>query len=204
MKLCFFGNRKGITILAGVLALEVLLALTVIMFASRWRSTQAAALTQAQQDLSILIAEANQLPYLRMQTVEYQDRLRRLEAPLPPGRGGRLVPTIMVQLYELAGSTGVTVGSVRPTLVKQTASAKEADKTTFETSKIGLDLQGTFAQLHAFLDGLSYFPKPVEITNIQLRPLDRTAGRVPRLGINVELTCHTIYREEQKGEAGEG
>lgn len=204
-------TKKTILVLTVALALELVACAAVLIAAQRGRSARAAELASAHQNLSMLRNEANQLTDLRLQYLQSRQLLKRLEPPMAPNKGDRMVPSIMIEMSELAAKTGVTLTALRPDEAKAPATqpsggaGSSQGATKYETRRVSLDMQGTFAQVHAFLEGLVGFPKPVEISNVQLRPtVNRGSGTAPSLGVSLELLCYMIYAEDKKGEAARG
>jgi Tfp pilus assembly protein PilO len=210
MKTVFTASKRTVLIAACILFFEIVIGAVVVSLALRSLNAKKQELARARQELSVVSNEANQLTELRRRKALYASRLARLEKPLAEGKGERVIPSLMVQLYDLSKRTGVSISSVKPGEVvspqpaagsaqqtSQQASQQQKPRLPYEARKIGLDLTGTFAQLHAFLEGLSRFPKPVEVGNFQLRPVDQEPGRAARLGISIELTCYAVYKEGQ-------
>jgi len=214
----FTASKRTVLITACALVLEIALVASLMLLALRALNSRKADLDRARQELSVVRNEANQLTDLRRQKALCQARLQRLEPALGPGRGNRVVPTLMVQLYDLAKRSGVTISAVRPTQAPapkpqpaqgqapSSPSGTQPQPSTqgFEARKVSIDLTGTFAQLHKFLEGLASFPKPVEVANFQIRPVEQEPGHAAKLGVAFELNCYTVYREVGARETAKG
>lgn len=216
MRTVFTASKRTVLITAFALVLEIAVATSLVFLARGAVNSRKAELDRAKQELSVVRNEANQLTELRRQKALCQARLQRLEPALPAGKGNQVVPSLMVQLYDLAKRSGVTISAIRPTQVvapkpqqgqqQGTASSAQPQPAApgFEMRKVSVDLTGTFAQLHKFLEGLASFPKPVEVANFQIRPVEQEPGRAARLGVAFELNCYTIYREVGARETAQG
>ncbi|MGQ9524752.1 MAG: hypothetical protein ACUVTZ_07915, partial [Armatimonadota bacterium] len=206
MRTVFTASKRTLLITACALGLEIALFTSLIMLSLRSLNSSRAELARAKQELSVVRNEANQLTDLRRQKALCQVRLQRLEPAIKPGKGNKLIPTLMVQLYDLGKRSGATISAVRPTqspaptsqpAQQQAAAAGSQPRpaTSFEVRKVSVDMTATFAQLHKFLEGLATFPKPVEVANLQIRPVAQEPGRPARLGVGFELNCYTVYEE---------
>lgn len=188
-----------------------ILCVWLIVTINKAKAAQLDKLTVAKQELSTLQNDAGQLSELQAEFRKMQGALAHLEPGVSPDRKSTYLPTLLKQIQKLADDTNVKLNQMNPGSVKAktntpppapaasggaaaAAPAKPAAPAE-EKVPVSLQLDGTFPELMAFLEGLKMFPKVVEVESIQLQPQvnkDAAAGTSPNLRISMEATATVL------------
>ncbi len=147
-------------------------------------------LTASQAQLDALLAKnekgaetARQLPAFRAQIAELQARLDALKPILPEEKD---VGDLLRRIQTLATQSNLTIRGFRP----QPISTREIHAEW----PIGLELEGTFHNLGAFLDRVSKFPRIINVGNLVISSRDEPT---PVSSIQVSCTATTFVLVDQ-------
>jgi type IV pilus assembly protein PilO len=136
------------------------------------------------------LAAARQLPEFRRQLATEQAQLDRLRVVLPEERD---VAELLRRVQAMATESNLTILGFSPQAI-----------TTRETHAewpIGLQLEGTYHNLGAFLERISRFPRIINVTAIAIRARDNAASAST---ITADCTATTfVLVEPQKTEPEE-
>jgi type IV pilus assembly protein PilO len=151
------------------------------------KQTQLAA-SQAQLDALLAKNEkgaetARQLPAFRAQIAELQARLDALKPILPEEKD---VGDLLRRIQTLAMQSNLTIRGFRP----QPISTREIHAEW----PIGLELEGTYHNLGAFLDRVSKFPRIINVGNLVISSRD---DPTPVASIQVSCTATTFVLVDQ-------
>jgi type IV pilus assembly protein PilO len=133
---------------------------------------------------------ARQLPEFKAQIGDMQTRLEGLKPILPDERD---VGDLLRRVQTLATQSNLTILGFKP----QAITAREIHAEW----PIGLELEGTFHDLGAFLDRVSKFPRIINIGGLNIRPIApaRTSDGAPESAntITVSATATTFVLVDQ-------
>jgi type IV pilus assembly protein PilO len=122
---------------------------------------------------------ARQLPEFKAQIGDMQARLEGLKPILPDERD---VGDLLRRVQTLATQSNLTITGFKP----QAITAREIHAEW----PIGLELEGTYHNLGAFLDRVSKFPRIINVGSLVIQPVPaaRAAG-TPESGNTITVSC---------------
>lgn len=200
-------NKSAIIKVSIVLCLVVAVCTWMILSLNRMKAAQAQELNAAQMELTTLMNDAGQLNALKAEFAQTKAVLAHLEPGVPEDRKATYLPTLLKQLQKLADDTdvkleqlnpGQSTAQVNPTPPAGNPSDPNAAPPPAPSEQkvpLNIRMEGTFAQLMAFLEGLKSFPKVVQIDTMQLQPRlsgKSAAGVAPKLGITMEANATVL------------
>lgn len=142
-----------------------------------------AQLAAAQATIDRGLATARRLPEFRAEVIALEAQLDGLRAVLPEERD---VADLLRRVQGMATQSNLSIRSFRPQSV--------ARRQLHAEWPIGLELEGTFHDLAAFLERVSKFPRIINVSGIRIRARDDQAGGVT---IVAECTATTFVLLEQ-------
>src|SRR5687767_3162394 len=124
-------------------------------------------LAKLQTTISSGLATARRLPEFRSQVVGLQAQLERLRTVLPEERD---VADLLRRVQAMATQSNLTIQGFTPQAV--------AMRELHAEWPIGLQLEGTYHDLGAFLERVSKFPRIINVTqlSVRARPNNAPAG----------------------------
>jgi type IV pilus assembly protein PilO len=129
------------------------------------------------------LATARRLPEFRAEVAGLESQLAGLRAVLPEERD---VADLLRRVQGMATQSNLSIRSFRPQAV--------ARRQLHAEWPIGLELEGTFHDLGAFLERVSRFPRIINVSGIRIRARDSQTGGVT---IVAECTATTFVLLEQ-------
>lgn len=144
-----------------------------------------------QNDLNNSEKIAKDLETVKLENTQTRSELRFLETSVS---AGEYVPTLLKQTEDLAKSTNLHVGALRPTL--EPAPVPPTDKEQrkkfvpqpYNKLKIDLDVSGKYWDVAQMLYKLTDFPKILTVDTIQVTPDSPKPGQVADLKVSIKLT----------------
>lgn len=130
---------------------------------------------------------ARQLPAFQAQIADLEARLAALKPILPEEKD---VGDLLRRIQTLATQSNLTIRGFRP----QPISTKEIHAEW----PIGLELEGTYHNLGAFLDRVSRFPRIINVGSLVISNKDNPT---PAATINVSCTATTFVLVDQAAQA---
>jgi type IV pilus assembly protein PilO len=130
---------------------------------------------------------ARQLPAFQAQIADLEARLAALKPILPEEKD---VGDLLRRIQTLATQSNLTIRGFRP----QPISTKEIHAEW----PIGLELEGTYHNLGAFLDRVSRFPRIINVGSLVISSKDNPT---PTASINVSCTATTFVLVDQAAQA---
>jgi Tfp pilus assembly protein PilO len=209
-------DKNTVIKVGAALGVVVVLCIWSVTSINKAAAAQQVRLDAARQELSTLQNDAGQLSAMQAEFRRMQEALAHLEPGVPEDRKSTYLPTLLKQIQKLADDTKVKLRQVNPGSVKAKTnvpppaapSAKDKDASgsapaapakpaapAEEKVGVSLQLEGTFAQLMTFLEGLKSFPKVIEVESVQLQPdssKDDAVGASPNLRITMEATATVL------------
>jgi type IV pilus assembly protein PilO len=122
-------------------------------------------LASIRADIDRGLATARRLPEFRREVGELEAQLERLRAVLPEERD---VAELLRRVQAMATQSNLTIRGFSPQAVTRQQLHAEWP--------IGLQLEGTYHDLGAFLERISKFPRIINVTNLHIRARDAQAG----------------------------
>ena len=164
-----------------------------------YASPAAASLAERREQLAALrvesargLAIARRLPEFRAEVADLEVQLERLRVVLPEERD---VAELLRRVQAMATESNLTILGFTPQAI-----------TTRELHAewpIGLQLEGTYHDLGAFLDRVSKFPRIINVNGITIRALDN--AEATGATINAEAIATTfVLLNPAEAEAGRG
>jgi type IV pilus assembly protein PilO len=132
---------------------------------------------------------ARQLPAFQAQIADLEARLAALKPILPEEKD---VGDLLRRIQTLATQSNLTIRGFRPQPI--------ATKEIHAECPIGLELEGTYHNLGAFLDRVSRFPRIINVGSLVISAKDTPT---PTATINVSTTATTFVLVEPKPQAAE-
>lgn len=174
-------------------------------------STVSRQLKSSKDELAQLQAQAARREAMERRLAELQQQVKETEAKLPTSRE---IPTLLVQLETLAGSTGANLTLIRPGPAagsqpqggappsqgapsRSGGGASPAQSLGLQQFALELTAEGTFDVVENFVRGLENFPRFIALSDLKISPLPARAGEGggrPRLAVG--LTATTYYVPE--------
>jgi type IV pilus assembly protein PilO len=140
-------------------------------------------LSMVQADIQRGLTTARRLPQFRTQVVDLEAQLERLRPVLPDEKD---VADLLRRLQGMATQSNLTIREFSPKAV--------ATRQMYAEWPIGLQLDGTYHNLGAFLERVSKFPRIINVTSIHIKPRDATAAGAAT--ISAECTATTFVLVE--------
>ena len=122
-------------------------------------------LTTLRADIDRGLATARRLPEFRREVADLQVQLDRLRLVLPDERD---VADLLRRVQAMATQSNLTILGFTPQAV--------ATRQLHAEWPIGLQLEGTYHDLGAFLERISKFPRIINVNGITIRAKDNAAG----------------------------
>ena len=129
------------------------------------------------------LATARRLPEFRKEVASLEGQLERLRAVLPEEQD---VGDLLSRVNAMATQSNLTIRGFTPQAVAQ--------KQMHAEWPIGLQLEGTYHDLGAFLERVSKFPRIINVGNIKISAREARTGRAT---ITAECTATTFVLAEQ-------
>jgi type IV pilus assembly protein PilO len=123
---------------------------------------QRAQVTSLRRELDRGLATARRLPEFRAQVSQLEAQLERLETVLPEEKD---VADLLRRIQGMATQSNLTIRGFTPQAV--------ATRQLHAEWPIGLELEGTYHNLGAFLERVSKFPRIINVSGIQIRSKER-------------------------------
>src|SRR5882672_7156896 len=142
-----------------------------------------AQLTTIRADINRGLATARSLPEFRRQVAALETQLDRLRPVLPTEKD---VGDLLRRIQGMATQSSLTIRGFAPQAV--------ATKQMYAEWPIGLQLDGTYHNLGAFLERVSKFPRIINVTSIHIKTKDTTSGNT----ISADCTATTFVLIEPK------
>jgi type IV pilus assembly protein PilO len=141
-----------------------------------------AELARIRADIDRGLATARRLPEFRKEVAELETQLERLRAVLPEEQD---VGDLLNRVNAMATQSNLTIRGFTPAAVAQ--------KQLHAEWPIGLQLEGTYHDLGAFLERVSKFPRIINVAGIKIRSRENQVGRAT---ITAECTATTFVLVE--------
>ena len=135
-------------------------------------------LTRLRGEIDRGLATARRLPEFRKEVVTLQAQLERLRTVLPSEQD---VGDLLDRVNEMATQSNLTIRGFTPQVV--------AKKAMHAEWPIGLQLEGTYHDLGAFLERVSKFPRIINVGEIKIKARDVQTGRAT---VTAECTATTF------------
>ena len=135
-------------------------------------------------DIDRGLATARSLPEFRRQVVALEAQLDRLRPVLPDTKD---VGDLLRRIQGMATQSNLTIRGFAPQAV--------ATKQMYAEWPIGLQLDGTYHNLGAFLERVSKFPRIINVTSIHIKSKDNGAAGDT---VSAEATATTFVLIEPK------
>jgi type IV pilus assembly protein PilO len=140
-------------------------------------------LSMVRSDIERGLATARRLPAFRAQVSDLQAQLERLRPVLPDEKD---VADLLRRLQGMATQSNLTIREFSPQPV--------ATRQMYVEWPIGLQLDGTYHNLGAFLERVSKFPRIINVTSIHIKTRnERTVGSAT---ISADCTATTFVLVE--------
>ena|SRR5687767_4309203 len=139
-------------------------------------------LTRLRGEIDRGLATARRLPEFRKEVGSLQAQLGRLRTVLPSEQD---VGDLLDRVNEMATQSNLTIRGFTPRAV--------AKKTMHAEWPIGLQLEGTYHDLGAFLERVSKFPRIINVGEIKIKTRDPQTGRAT---VTAECTATTFVLAE--------
>jgi type IV pilus assembly protein PilO len=144
-----------------------------------------AQLATIRTDINRGLATARRLPEFRREVTQLEAQLDRLRAVLPEDQD---VADLLRRVQAMATQSNLTIRNFSPQAV--------AKQQLHAEWPFGLQLEGTYHDLGAFLDRVSKFPRIINVNNLKIRARD---GQQAGSGtITAECTAKTFVLLESK------
>ena len=204
------GTMTVLAIVAGLLFVTGILVYTV---GSRSQRAATAQLQDKQKQVEDSTKIAKRLTEAQNTYLKSKSEIALLETSVSTHA---YVPTLLGQLEHLGKSHNLKVTSVRPQQApaqapapvkksegessdeaKKTDSAKSEQAKPYEELQIDIQIEGTYWNIHNFVQSLTRFPKIIAVKAIQMSPI-QTANKPgsPSLQVTLIVTAF-IFKEEE-------
>jgi type IV pilus assembly protein PilO len=144
---------------------------------------QQAQLTSLHAEIDRGHAAEKRLPEFRRELASLEAQMSRLRAVLPDERD---VADLLRRVQGMATQSSLTILGFTPQAINK--------KTMYVEWPIGLKLEGTYHDLGLFLERVSKFPRIINVGNLKVKALDKSASGAT---ITAELTATTFVLVEQ-------
>jgi type IV pilus assembly protein PilO len=142
-----------------------------------------AELAKLQTEIDRGLAAARRLPEFRKEVTTLEAQLERLRAVLPEEQD---VGDLLNRVNAMATQSNLTIRGFTPQAV--------ARKQLHAEWPIGLQLEGTYHDLGAFLERVSKFPRIINVASLKIQTREGQPGRAT---ITAECTATTFVLVEQ-------
>jgi type IV pilus assembly protein PilO len=139
-------------------------------------------LTRLRGEIDRGLATARRLPEFRKEVTSLQAQLGRLRTVLPSEQD---VGDLLDRVNEMATQSNLTIRGFTPRAV--------AKKAMHAEWPIGLQLEGTYHDLGAFLERVSKFPRIINVGEIKIKARETQTGRAT---VTAECTATTFVLVE--------
>lgn len=192
-----------------LIVLVVIAAISTVFYLFVWspqtarRDRLSASLAQKQQELQRLQLLAADLKVKEQEYEELSQRIRLIEAKLPPERE---IPNLIRQLQGVATELGIKLTLIRPGPTQAGPAAAAAGQPTrppaagapaaptaaprYQLFKLDLGFEGTYGDLMAYLGRLENFPRFIVLTQVSISPGDQ-----PRLKVTLGANTFVLRQE---------
>jgi type IV pilus assembly protein PilO len=143
-----------------------------------------AQLALVRADIDRGLATARRLPEFRRQVADLEAQLDRLRPVLPDEKD---VADLLRRIQGMATQSSLTIRGFAPQAV--------STKQLYAEWPIGLQLEGTYHNLGAFLERVSKFPRIINVTSIHIKAKDRATANDT---ITADCTATTFVLIEPK------
>lgn len=150
--------------------------------------TRRGELARLRADIDRGLSTARRLPEFRQEVADLEVQLDRLRTVLPEEQD---VADLLNRVNAMATQSNLTIRGFTPQAV--------ARKQLHAEWPIGLQLEGTYHDLGAFLERVSKFPRIINVGNIKIEARDEQAGRAT---VTAECTATTFVLVEPPAAAG--
>ncbi len=150
--------------------------------------TRRGELARLRADIDRGLSTARRLPEFRKEVADLELQLDRLRTVLPEEQD---VADLLNRVNAMATQSNLTIRGFTPQAV--------ARKQLHAEWPIGLQLEGTYHDLGAFLERVSKFPRIINVANIKIEAREAQAGRAT---ITAECTATTFVLVEPPAAAG--
>jgi type IV pilus assembly protein PilO len=144
--------------------------------------TRRAELAGIRAEIDRGLSTARRLPEFRKEVADLEGQLERLRAVLPDEQD---VGDLLSRVNAMATESNLTIRGFTPQAVAQ--------KQMHAEWPIGLELEGTYHDLGAFLERVSRFPRIINVGNIKISARENQPGRST---ITAECTATTFVLAE--------
>ncbi|HEY3284644.1 MAG TPA: hypothetical protein VGN26_20420 [Armatimonadota bacterium] len=201
-------DKRQVKRLGIILLIELVVGMAGGFVVSRARTARQDQLAASQAVLAQAKSDAGELNSLIVNVSALEREMGHLEKPTV--KDVDYVPTLMLQLVDLAHRTGVQFTSYKPGSQSAAAPASQpsppasapppaaGSTTTVPSREVSITVAGNFRQHMAFLAGLSKFPKIVAIQPAELRSAGVDLAGHPVMDVQMKLTCYMLPQEERK------
>ncbi len=192
-----------------LIVLVIVAAISTVFYLFVWspqtarRDKLTASLAQKQQELERLQRLAADLKVKEQEFAELSQRIRLVEAKLPPERE---IPNLIRQLQGVASEVGIKLTLIRPGPTQSGPAAAAAAQPAkppaagapaapaaaprYQLFKLDLGFEGTYADLMAYLGRLENFPRFIVLTQVSISPTDQ-----PRLKVTLGANTFVLKQE---------
>ena len=157
-------------------------------------AARGATLATLKGDIDRGLATARRLPEFRREVADLQIQLDRLRVVLPEERD---VADLLRRVQAMATQSNLTILGFTPQAI--------APRQLYAEWPIGLQLEGTYHDLGAFLERISKFPRIINVSGITIRARENAAGATT---ITAQCIATTFVLLDQQaapeGPAGRG
>jgi type IV pilus assembly protein PilO len=155
-------------------------------------SQREAQLATIQAEIQRGLGTARRLPEFRRQVQDLEAQLERLRPVLPSEKD---VADLLRRIQGMATQSNLTIRGFAPQAV--------ATRQMYAEWPIGLQIEGTYHNLGAFLERVSKFPRIINVTGIHIKARDTSKdGGASAHSITAECTATTFVLIEPKKAAG--
>lgn len=155
-------------------------------------AARSAQLATLRGDIDRGLATARRLPEFRREVADLQLQLDRLRAVLPEERD---VADLLRRVQAMATQSNLTILGFTPQAV--------ATRQLHAEWPIGLQLEGTYHDLGAFLERISKFPRIINVNGITIRAKDNAAGAAT-ITVQCIATTFVLIDQQEAPEAPAG
>ena len=175
-------------------------ALSLVMAGAFWHfyavpaqeslATREAQLATLQTEINRGLATARRLPEFRREVTALEAQLDRLRSVLPEDQD---VADLLRRVQAMATQSNLTIKGFTPQAVSKQQLHAEWP--------FGLQLEGTYHDVGAFLERVSKFPRIINVGNLRIRATDNQAGGAT---VTADCTATTFVLIEPKPAAPAG
>jgi len=157
-------------------------------------ATRRAELDTLRAEITRGLATARQLPEFRSQVAGLQSQLERLRVVLPEERD---VSDLLRRVQAMATQSNLTIRGFAPQAI--------TTRQLHAEWPIGLQLEGTYHDLGAFLERVSKFPRIINVTGLTIRAVPATApGGTATITADCIATTFVLIEQPAAAAGGRG